>query len=574
MAKAKSLKPKQTLKVRKPSIKAPEDALKAGLEAATGLTGAGSLTFDSEFRLIHANRPVARALGLSRTDLEVGKPLEKQPGIKHVKGIDDLKRKIRERVFDKGKRLVHRVDMKTPDGRRQQWRMAVSPVVEEGNVIGAVASFPQRQNYEIKKEGFMADLANLSQTIRRKAGRYNITPEKALWRAAAKTAMTMPGVDAVRVSLYTPPRRRSRRVRERRVHKEPTLRTVAVQGGLKRTLKYIGHSEGVIGRAAATRKPQLAEDLSQDHGYAGSSFEKGFKSAAAIPFEGGVITVYSKYSRAFENRHVELGSRLASDVGARLKDVRESERNKYINRMTGLWNGDYFNVKMKELQKGVRKTRPVSTIYADLRGLKTANDLVGHDAGDALIKKTAEVLKGAGLRAPDVVSRLSTGGDEFGFLLHDTTREEAGNYLRRITEKIEKWNSKKTSAKMRALGLNRNTKFMADFKEAVEKAKIDPEKFSDWDRKYKTLLALHGRTSRVPQQELNEMEEAKSQLAKIAADPHLRILFSINIDLVSGVHSTSASPNKKLAALHESAKKDVERQKRSYYKGIDFSRRI
>lgn len=57
---------------------------------------------------------------------------------------------------------------------------------------------------------------------------------------------------------------------------------------------------------------------------------------------------------------------------------------------------------------------PVAVLIADVDGLKSVNDSLGHDAGDSLIRAAADLLRAA---APPgaLVARL--GGDEFGILV-------------------------------------------------------------------------------------------------------------------------------------------------------------
>ena len=61
-------------------------------------------------------------------------------------------------------------------------------------------------------------------------------------------------------------------------------------------------------------------------------------------------------------------------------------------------------------------------IILNLDGLKLVNDSRGHDAGDYLILKTAQILQGF-IREGNIVARL--GGDEFGLIGVETSREEA-----------------------------------------------------------------------------------------------------------------------------------------------------
>lgn len=59
--------------------------------------------------------------------------------------------------------------------------------------------------------------------------------------------------------------------------------------------------------------------------------------------------------------------------------------------LTGLYNRAYFNEELDRLRAA--SDYPVSFLIADLDGLKTANDTRGHQVGDLLIKKAAQVLQ-------------------------------------------------------------------------------------------------------------------------------------------------------------------------------------
>ena len=75
-----------------------------------------------------------------------------------------------------------------------------------------------------------------------------------------------------------------------------------------------------------------------------------------------------------------------------------------------------------------------SFIYADINGLKLANDLKGHATGDKLIKLAATSIKKE-LRTNDIFSRI--GGDEFGIVLPQTGAEAAGLLIERIRASLE-----------------------------------------------------------------------------------------------------------------------------------------
>jgi diguanylate cyclase (GGDEF)-like protein len=76
---------------------------------------------------------------------------------------------------------------------------------------------------------------------------------------------------------------------------------------------------------------------------------------------------------------------------------------------------------------------------ADVDNLKQLNDTSGHETGDMLLKKTAEILR-HDFRNEDIIAR--TGGDEFCIILPGTSRDEALMIIQRIKIKCEFESSK------------------------------------------------------------------------------------------------------------------------------------
>ena len=81
-----------------------------------------------------------------------------------------------------------------------------------------------------------------------------------------------------------------------------------------------------------------------------------------------------------------------------------------------------------------RNETTVSLILLDIDYFKKFNDRYGHQAGDAVLKAVADVLKQAS-RETDLVARY--GGEEFALVLTDTTVEETKEVAERIRCLIE-----------------------------------------------------------------------------------------------------------------------------------------
>jgi diguanylate cyclase (GGDEF)-like protein len=99
--------------------------------------------------------------------------------------------------------------------------------------------------------------------------------------------------------------------------------------------------------------------------------------------------------------------------------------------MTGLYNRAYFEDTLLRLEKERRE--PVSIIIADLNGLKHTNDTLGHQAGDALIRRAAEVLKA---NFDDVHIAARIGGDEFAVILPGLDGRAANETIAHLQELI------------------------------------------------------------------------------------------------------------------------------------------
>lgn len=95
--------------------------------------------------------------------------------------------------------------------------------------------------------------------------------------------------------------------------------------------------------------------------------------------------------------------------------------------LTGLFNRAHLEATRTRLEAS---GAAVGVLIADVDGLKSVNDSLGHEAGDHLIKRAAVVLRSAA--APDDIP-VRLGGDEFALVIpqcDETRLDEAVAYLR------------------------------------------------------------------------------------------------------------------------------------------------
>ena len=98
--------------------------------------------------------------------------------------------------------------------------------------------------------------------------------------------------------------------------------------------------------------------------------------------------------------------------------------------LSGLPNSRAFYESAElERRRLARSGEPLTMAYLDIDDFKGINDTLGHTAGDAVLRATAQTLQ-ASLRDVDMVGRL--GGDEFAILLPSTDEDGARVVLQRL----------------------------------------------------------------------------------------------------------------------------------------------
>ena len=115
----------------------------------------------------------------------------------------------------------------------------------------------------------------------------------------------------------------------------------------------------------------------------------------------------------------------------------EVERLAITDGLTGVYNHRHFyELLEREVESVKRYDSHLSLIMLDIDGFKAYNDTLGHLAGDALLRKLAQLLT-RDTRTVDIVARY--GGDEFAILLPHMDKKQVVVLAERLRTSVEEW---------------------------------------------------------------------------------------------------------------------------------------
>ena len=113
---------------------------------------------------------------------------------------------------------------------------------------------------------------------------------------------------------------------------------------------------------------------------------------------------------------------------------KELENLAFKDELTNIFNRRFFFESIDVIfNQHLREQRPLSFAMIDLDDFKSINDKFGHEAGDLVLRKFAEIVKSS-LRKSDLFCRL--GGEEFVIAFQGLTSDKAKEVLERISKAV------------------------------------------------------------------------------------------------------------------------------------------
>jgi len=152
----------------------------------------------------------------------------------------------------------------------------------------------------------------------------------------------------------------------------------------------------------------------------------------------GIIHLDSFEKNAFDEEDLNFVELLAKETAIAIERsllYEEIKNLSVIDALTNLFNRRKMEEDLRnELERSKRYTRPLSILMIDIDYFKNYNDFHGHQKGDELLRKIAELLR-KNLRAIDKVYRY--GGEEFLVMLPEVDKEGALACAERLRRKVE-----------------------------------------------------------------------------------------------------------------------------------------
>ena len=200
--------------------------------------------------------------------------------------------------------------------------------------------------------------------------------------------------------------------------------------GMRGMRFHIG--EGITGRAAARGETIYVRDVERDPNYLhykGQRYNTGSFLAVPLRAKGsvaGIMNLNRPKVDGFSSQEIRLAEAIAAQAALAITNARlyaQTLEMSYTDALTGVPNRRQLFTRLEqEWTRSLRFGDELSLLMIDLDLFKDVNDSLGHQAGDAVLRGIALVLR-RNVRKVDTVARY--GGEEFCVVLPRVAKPEA-----------------------------------------------------------------------------------------------------------------------------------------------------
>lgn len=201
--------------------------------------------------------------------------------------------------------------------------------------------------------------------------------------------------------------------------------------------------EGIIGYVVQNNEQVSKNDIKSDYKLSDLSKKSKIPSVMCAPLASGdkvvgaVNIMKLEGSRDPNQEDSRMLSLLATLAAMSMDNARlhqETVRLANVDGMTKLYNNRYFQGWLeKEMKSADQAKNRLSIFMTDIDHFKPFNDTYGHQIGDFVLEKTAQIIT-ENIRGQDLAARY--GGEEFVVVMPDTDTREAFMQAEKIRQAV------------------------------------------------------------------------------------------------------------------------------------------
>lgn len=196
--------------------------------------------------------------------------------------------------------------------------------------------------------------------------------------------------------------------------------------------------EGIAGDAFINKKA-IITNLGENDPRFMPSYLSSVQSLLCLPLivkeeAIGVINITNKKGgKFFDQDDLDFIGALANQAAIAISNAQLYEL-AITDSLTKLFIRRHFDFLLEnEIKRSGRYKHHVSLLMMDIDNFKSINDTYGHQAGDEMLRKIAQVIQNT-IRKIDMASRF--GGEEFAIILPETHKENSRKIAERLRKKI------------------------------------------------------------------------------------------------------------------------------------------